>query len=110
MMPPQTRYDEPKKQERPTAKPCCEPLPCWPAGILRAMRTAWRAAPDLLLLGGAMMRGDCVVEILARSELDTLAGRNVDLLTRLRVDTNAGGGVFHREHTEPDQADGFALF
>ena len=64
----------------------------------------------LAAAAAAMMAGDCVIQVFAWCELDTLAGRHVDLLACLGVDANAGGGVFHREHTEPDQANGVAFF
>src|SRR6185312_10337155 len=92
------------KQERPTANPaaslCHAGLPDATSGRERL----------LLALRGWGMAGNRVVEVLARSELDALAGGDVDLFASLWVDANTGGGVYHREHTEPDQANRVALF
>src|SRR6476469_9769042 len=59
----------------------------------------------LLALAGRGMNRDGVVQVFTWGELHALAGRNVDLLASLRVDANAGGSVFDREHAKPNQAD-----
>jgi hypothetical protein len=48
---------------------------------------------------------DGVSQSLSGTEVRNLAGRNVDLLTGLRITSNAGLSPAHRESTKADEAD-----
>src|SRR5689334_10971757 len=64
--------------------------------LLRGLRSSLRC-------GLRLLAGDGVVQLFARSELDTFARGNVDLLARLRVHTHAGRSVAHAEHAKTDE-------